>query len=135
MGLANIGSTLESTPAGRDTLLCVLARLRDLQEQINPESRNGTRVYSKRIQFVIQDILDMKEVAWAKKSFKPSAKTKNEIRKEHERDSRPQKQRSFDQQTTYSQHMSSFGHLIQSCFRPFCLFTAPGGRFFRCPWT
>jgi len=85
--LVNIGSTLEATLAGRETLNCVFARLQDLKAL----AYNGTRMYSTRVQFVILDVEDMRGADWKKKSCKALAKTKNEIRKEHEKDARPRK--------------------------------------------
>jgi len=86
--LTNIGSTLEASTAGRAILSSMLARLKDLQGRSNPEGSNIANVYSKRIQFAIQDVVDMMEIGWTKNIVKDLAKTKEEIRKEHERDSR-----------------------------------------------
>jgi len=43
-------------------------------------------VYSKRIQFMIQDLLDARTAGWSKKVFKISAKTKGEIRLQQEQE-------------------------------------------------
>lgn len=86
--LTNIGSTLEASTAGRAVLSSILGRLKDLQGRSNPGGSNSGKVYSKRIQFAIQDVVDMKEIGWTKKVVKELAKTKEEIRKEHAQDSR-----------------------------------------------
>jgi len=81
--LSNIGYTLESTPVGKAAVTAVCGRLLDLKKR---EAQAGKGVYSKRIQFGIQDILDMRSAGWTKKTFKASAKTKDEIRRAQEKD-------------------------------------------------
>jgi len=77
--LSNIGFTLASTPIGKAATDSVCGRLKDLKQRKNEVGRSA---YSKRIQFAIQDLLDMKSADWTKKSFKASAKTKEEIKRE-----------------------------------------------------
>jgi len=80
--LTNIGYTLESSPIGKSALTSVCSRLQELKNR-----RDGSKfLFSKRIQFAIQDLLEIRAAAWTKKSFKTSAKTKEEIRVQQERD-------------------------------------------------
>merc|ERR1740117_1636164 len=55
----------------------------DLKQRKN---QDGKGLLSKRIQFSIQDILEMRSAGWTKKTFKTVAKTKEEIRVEQEKD-------------------------------------------------
>lgn len=72
--LQNIGYTLEASGAsGQAVLTEVCTRLQNLKGN-----------YGKRIQFAIQDVLDIRSAGWKKKTFIHSAKTKEEIRKEQE---------------------------------------------------
>jgi hypothetical protein len=74
--LQNTGYTLEcSGEAGKASLSKVCDKLCAIKGK-----------YSKRIQFGIQDVLDIRGAGWKKKSFKASAKTKGEIRREQEQD-------------------------------------------------
>lgn len=80
--LTNIGYTLESSPIGKSALTSVCSRLQELKSK-----QDGSKyLYSKRIQFAIQDLLEIRAAAWTKKSFKTSAKTKEEIRLQQEKD-------------------------------------------------
>jgi len=81
--LSNIGYTLESTAVGKAAVTAVCGRLLDLKQR---QTELGKGVYSKRIQFGIQDILDMRCAGWTKKTFKASAKTKDEIRRAQEKE-------------------------------------------------
>lgn len=81
--LTAIGFTLESTPAGKIALSQVLARVLDLRER---KDKTGRSIYSKRVQFRMQDLLDLHAAGWAKKEFKSAAKTKEEIRLEQHKD-------------------------------------------------
>ena len=74
-----IGHTLESLPPGQQALAQVCGRLMELKK-----SKNGKDALSKRIQFRIQDVFDMRSAGWTKKVFKGRAKTKEDIRLEHE---------------------------------------------------
>lgn len=85
--LSEIGYTLESTPAGKASIQQVCGRMLDLKTR---KRSNGKGLLSKRIQFNIQDVLDMRQAGWAKKVFKATAKTKDEIRQEQERDQQAQ---------------------------------------------
>mmetsp|Transcript_65035 Transcript_65035/g.209521 ORF Transcript_65035/g.209521 Transcript_65035/m.209521 type:complete len:833 (-) Transcript_65035:126-2624(-) len=81
--LMSIGYTLESLPVGKKALTQVCGRLLDLKQR---KGRDGRGVYSKRIQFAIQDVLDTRNAGWSRKVFSGVAKTKEEIRREQERE-------------------------------------------------
>jgi len=74
-------------------------------------------VYCKRIQFMIQDLLDTRAAGWAKKMFKSSAKTKGEIRLEQERD--------LDARSRGKDVLQA--ELVVAGQRPGCLLTVMGG--------
>jgi len=76
-----IGYTLEEMPAGKACITQVCGRMLDLK---NRKTKDGKGVYSKRIQFNIQDVLDTRAAGWSRKTFKQTAKTKDEVRKEQE---------------------------------------------------
>merc|ERR1711920_1080027 len=75
--LRSIGFTLESTPVGKNALVQVCGRLKDLKSQ---KLKDGKSLLSKRVQFTIQDVLDARAADWTMKSFNKSAKTKEEVR-------------------------------------------------------
>jgi cold shock CspA family protein len=77
--LLSIGYTLEAMPAGKAFLSQVSMRLEELKEQ-------NTCMYSKRIKFCIQDLLEIRAAGWAKKTFKGLAQTKMEIKQKQEED-------------------------------------------------
>jgi len=81
--LTAIGYTLEAIPAGKECVAQVCGRLLDLKKR---KTKDGKSLLSKRIQFSIQDVMDMRAAGWAKKTFKALAKTKEEIRLEQEKD-------------------------------------------------
>jgi len=81
--LMSIGHTLESMPAGKQAIISVAGRLLDLKQR---KGRDGRGIYSKRVQFAIQDLLDVRGAGWARKVFSGVAKTKEEIRREQERE-------------------------------------------------
>lgn len=81
--LMSIGFTLDASPTGSQVVQEVCDRLRELKDMKTVE---GKAAYSKRIQFLVQGLLDTREAGWAKRSFKSSAKTKEEIRLEQVRD-------------------------------------------------
>jgi len=85
--LTSIGYTLESMPAGAAALGQVCGRLKDLKTR---KLKNGKSVYCKRIQFGIQDLLDIRSKGWERKVFKTIAKTKDEIRQAQEQDMKAQ---------------------------------------------
>lgn len=78
--LANVGYTLEDMPAGKAAAAQVCGRLLDLRRR----KASGKDCYPKRLQFVIQDVLDMRAAGRTKKLFRNTAKTKEDIRMEQE---------------------------------------------------
>lgn len=81
--LMSVGYTLEEMPMGNAALQQVCGRLLELKIM---KTSAGKGAFCKRIQFMVQDLLDTRAAGWAKKSFKSSAKTKDEIRQEQERE-------------------------------------------------
>jgi len=81
--LMSTGHTLESVASGRLSIQLVCGRLTEL---IGWKTAEGKGLYSKRIQFLVQDMLDTRLAGWTKKSFKSSAKTKEEVRLDQERE-------------------------------------------------
>lgn len=81
--LTAIGYTLEGLPAGKECVGQVCGRLLDLKQR---KKKDGKGLLSKRIQFSIQDVLDMRSAGWTKKTFKAVAKTKEEVRMEHDKE-------------------------------------------------
>jgi len=86
--LNNIGYTLDGMPAGKESIKQVCGRLLDLKQRKN---KKGKAIYSMRIQFMIQDLLDTRNKGWVMKTFKQSAKTKDQIREDAKRDEKSQK--------------------------------------------
>ncbi|CAK0805350.1 unnamed protein product [Prorocentrum cordatum] len=78
-----IGYTLEAMPVGQAALGQVCGRLLELKGQ---KRDNGKSAYCRRVQFQILDLLETRAAGWSKKSFKTSAKTKDEIRQEQQRE-------------------------------------------------
>lgn len=81
--LLAVGYTLESMPAGSLPLASVCLRLKELKLRKN---EHGKAMVSKRVQFMIQDVLDTRAAGWQKKAFHLQAKTKEEIRLEQEQE-------------------------------------------------
>jgi len=81
--LMSTGHTLESVASGRLSVQLVCGLLTELRGKKTSE---GKGVYSKRIQFLVQDMLDARLAGWTRKSFKSSAKTKEEVRLDQERE-------------------------------------------------
>jgi len=81
--LMSIGYTLESMTVGKASLSMVCGRLLDLKQR---KRQDGRGVYCKRIQFAIQDLLDVRSAGWTRKIFGGVAKTKEEIRLEQQRE-------------------------------------------------
>jgi len=77
--LQAIGHTLDSSQTGKALMGQFAARLIDLKRTTTPD---GKRAFSRRIDCLIQDLLDLRERDWRKKLFKEQAKTKEEIRKD-----------------------------------------------------
>jgi len=77
--LQAIGHTLDGTQHGKLLMSQFSARLMELKRCSSPD---GSAAFSKRIQFQIQDLLDLRQNSWQKKLFKEQAKTKEEVRKD-----------------------------------------------------
>ncbi|CAK0795453.1 unnamed protein product, partial [Prorocentrum cordatum] len=75
--LNSVGFTLEAMPSGQCALPVVFGRLDELRAM---KTRDGKSLYTKRIQFMIKDIIDTREAGWTRKVFRSAAKTKEEIR-------------------------------------------------------
>jgi len=85
--LHSIGYTLDGTTHGKLLMSQFSARLVDLKRTSGPD---GKGTFSKRIQFQIQDLLDLRANGWQKKLFKEQAKTKQDIRRDAINDQRQQ---------------------------------------------
>jgi len=83
--ISAVGYTLEEMPMGKVALEQICGRLLDLKGKKTADKK-ASSFYSKRLQFTMQDILDLRQAGWAKKVFKATAKTKEEIRLEQQRD-------------------------------------------------
>eukprot|EP00931_Biecheleriopsis_adriatica_P073152 TRINITY_DN47497_c0_g1_i1.p1 TRINITY_DN47497_c0_g1~~TRINITY_DN47497_c0_g1_i1.p1 ORF type:complete len:481 (+),score=146.49 TRINITY_DN47497_c0_g1_i1:54-1496(+) len=81
--LLAIGYTLENMAAGQAALTLACSRLKELKAKQNSD---GKGAYCKRMQFMMQDVLDTRAAGWTKKVFKAAAKTREEIRLEQERE-------------------------------------------------
>mmetsp|Transcript_22779 Transcript_22779/g.58094 ORF Transcript_22779/g.58094 Transcript_22779/m.58094 type:complete len:727 (-) Transcript_22779:306-2486(-) len=77
--LEAIGYTLDSTSHGKQLMTQFSARLIDLKRMVDA---NGKSAFEKRIQFKIQDLLDLRSKNWEKKLYREQAKTKDEVRKD-----------------------------------------------------
>lgn len=85
--LRSIGFTLDGTPHGKVLMSQFSARLQDLKRTPGPDGKIG---FSKRIQFQIQDLLDLRNNQWQEKLFKEQAKTKQEIRMDQVKEAKSQ---------------------------------------------
>jgi len=81
--LTHIGYTLDSSPVGQQCIKQICGRLLDLKQR---KSKKNKEHYSKRVQFMIQDLIDTKNAGWTRKVFKLAAKTKEEIGQDAKRD-------------------------------------------------
>jgi hypothetical protein len=76
--ISAIGYTLDESSMGNASLTQVCGRMLELKKSMREDGKKS--VYSKRIQFAIQDVLDTRTAGWTKKVFKTAAKTKEEVR-------------------------------------------------------
>merc|ERR1712129_304284 len=83
--LHSIGYTMDGSGTGKMLMDQFSARLRDLKRC---EGSAGRGAFSKRIQFQIQDLLDLRAKSWEKKLFKEQAVTKEECRKAAQKEAR-----------------------------------------------
>ena len=74
-----IGHTLDGSTNGKDLTQKFATRLQELKRS---ECSRGQAAFSKRVQFLIQDVLDLRGNNWAKKLFKEQAATKEDISKQ-----------------------------------------------------
>jgi len=86
--LQAIGYTLDATSHGKMLMSQFSARLVDLKGQRVADGKSGA--FSKRVQFQIQDLLDLRSNNWQKKLFKEQAKTKEDVRKDAIKEARQQ---------------------------------------------
>jgi hypothetical protein len=84
--LQAIGYSLDNTQHGKMLVTQFSHRLLDLKKVVDPAT--GRQVFSKRIQFQIQDLIDLRNNNWHKKLFKEQAKTKDEVRKDAQKEAR-----------------------------------------------
>eukprot|EP00403_Amphidinium_massartii_P027787 CAMPEP_0178390786 /NCGR_PEP_ID=MMETSP0689_2-20121128/10825_1 /TAXON_ID=160604 /ORGANISM="Amphidinium massartii, Strain CS-259" /LENGTH=749 /DNA_ID=CAMNT_0020011305 /DNA_START=1 /DNA_END=2251 /DNA_ORIENTATION=+ len=75
------GLTLEAHPIGKHAVTQVCSRLLDIKQRRNAA---GKSCYSKRLQFMVQDLLDARNAGWRKKTFVSAATTKDEIKMQME---------------------------------------------------
>mmetsp|Transcript_45960 Transcript_45960/g.106130 ORF Transcript_45960/g.106130 Transcript_45960/m.106130 type:complete len:674 (+) Transcript_45960:159-2180(+) len=75
--LRSVGATLQADLASEPIVTKFFRRLIDLR---SAKSASGKDAYCKRLQFAVQDLVDLRGAGWVKKVFKSSAKTKDEIR-------------------------------------------------------
>mmetsp|Transcript_128213 Transcript_128213/g.273393 ORF Transcript_128213/g.273393 Transcript_128213/m.273393 type:complete len:359 (-) Transcript_128213:37-1113(-) len=87
--LQAIGYTLDATSHGKMLMSQFSARLVDLKGQPSLDGKSGS-AFSKRVQFQIQDLLDLRSNNWQKKLFKEQAKTIGEVRKDAMKEARQQ---------------------------------------------
>jgi translation initiation factor 4G len=75
--VACVGASLSVDPLGQVVLSHILNRLHQLR---NATTEQDNDCYSKRLQFTMQDTLDLREAAWVKKTFSPKAVKRDELR-------------------------------------------------------
>lgn len=80
--LQAIGYTLEETEQGRRLMSQFCGRLMELKTTLGPD---GQATFSKRIRFLMQDLLDSRNNGWKKRDFKMQPKAKEDIRKDSQR--------------------------------------------------
>jgi len=77
--LQAIGYTMDQSSAGKVLMSQFAARLLDLKRL---SDKDGRAQYSKRIQFQIQGLLELRQNGWEKKLWKDKPKSKEEVRKD-----------------------------------------------------
>jgi len=63
----------------------ILTRLKDLKKL---KISDGSACISRRVQFMVDDLVDLRGNGWIKKSFKEEAKKKEDVREEQAREER-----------------------------------------------
>lgn len=81
--LSTVGYTLESVPVGSAALSPVCELLQDLH---NRKLSAGEGIYSRRVHFKIQDVLEIRAAGWTRRILKSEAKMKEEVRQQQARD-------------------------------------------------
>jgi len=77
--LQNVGYTLEKTPQGEALITKFASRLMDLKRLQGADSKPAL---SKRVQFGIQDLLDLRKNGWRKKMLRDQAKKIDDVRRD-----------------------------------------------------
>eukprot|EP00408_Alexandrium_pacificum_P066785 CAMPEP_0171162692 /NCGR_PEP_ID=MMETSP0790-20130122/4724_1 /TAXON_ID=2925 /ORGANISM="Alexandrium catenella, Strain OF101" /LENGTH=666 /DNA_ID=CAMNT_0011627305 /DNA_START=167 /DNA_END=2166 /DNA_ORIENTATION=- len=75
--LKSVGATLQADPASEQIVSVTFKRLAELRKA---KDAKGKDAYCRRLQFAVQDLIDLRKAGWVKKIFKSLAKTKDEIR-------------------------------------------------------
>jgi hypothetical protein len=76
--LETIGHSLDSAKHDKELVEESSQRLMNLKNAVDPAT--GKSLFSKRMQFKIQDLIDLRGRSWVRKPFKELAKTKDEVR-------------------------------------------------------
>jgi hypothetical protein len=76
--LSTIGHTFEGLSDGQQLMAQFLSRLKYLQQSVSEEEE---QVFNKRIQYLIQDLVELQQNAWQGKIFHEKASTKAQLRK------------------------------------------------------
>jgi len=86
--LESVGYTLDSTAKGKIVATQCFGRLTEIKQMAvkAQKDKKAVATLSKRIQFCIQDLMDLRKNDWKKKMFKEQAKTKDEVRKQADSD-------------------------------------------------
>jgi hypothetical protein len=73
--LRSVGAALQNDQEGSHFVSRTCGQLAKLR-------KDGVAVYSKRIQFMMQDMIDLRDAHWVQKAFKNGARTKDDLRQE-----------------------------------------------------
>jgi pentatricopeptide repeat protein len=73
--LRSVGAALQSEQLGCHLISKTCGELAKLRKE-------GDAIYSKRLQFMIQDLVDLRDAHWMQKAFKSAAKTKDDIKQD-----------------------------------------------------
>lgn len=94
--LQAIGYTLETTDHGRLLMKQFYLRLKELKSS---NTTDGKKSYSRRIECLIQDLLELRDNDWKKKVYREQAQTKEAVRANAARE---QRQQAKGAETTFS---------------------------------
>jgi hypothetical protein len=81
MLLRNIGATLESSDQGRSYMQQFASRMKDLSQ---------VDLYSRRIKFAIQNVLDLRSSGWQERVLRERMQTRDQLRRDAMREQRAQ---------------------------------------------